>query len=225
MKVIIKIIGILLMGVCLVGCQGGGKSQQGMVDSQEETTTSQEQGVEEGSVSATTQTETRFANQGIMLNDNKAIVKLEGFEQHSLVEVTGLTTYPNPGERFSFTYKTPPQEGMGQIQIDGYQLLEGEKIVTIPINEGVSMAWNYTGSLIDVRTKEEYATGYIPEALNIPLDALSGNLSQLNKEMPVFLYCRSGNRSMQAAQILEEAGFQMIINIGGINDYTGELME
>lgn len=68
---------------------------------------------------------------------------------------------------------------------------------------------------IDVRTPEEYAAGHADRARNIPLDTISANLDQLEKNEPVYLICQTGNRSKKAAIILNEAGFNNVINITG----------
>lgn len=70
--------------------------------------------------------------------------------------------------------------------------------------------------LIDVRTPEEFVGGHIPGAVNISVDQLAQRLSEIPKDKPVVLYCRSGNRSNQAAQILERAGYSQIYDLGGI---------
>ncbi len=70
--------------------------------------------------------------------------------------------------------------------------------------------------LIDVRTPEEFAAGHIPGAVNISVDQLAQRLNEIPKDKPVVLYCRSGNRSSQAAQILERAGYAQIYDLGGI---------
>lgn len=70
--------------------------------------------------------------------------------------------------------------------------------------------------LIDVRTPEEFASGHIPGAVNISVDQLAQRLSEIPQDKPVVLYCRSGNRSNQAAQILERAGYTQIYDLGGI---------
>lgn len=70
--------------------------------------------------------------------------------------------------------------------------------------------------LIDVRTTEEFASGYINGAVNIPIDSIANRLSEIPKDQPVVLYCRSGNRSAQAARILENAGYTNIYDLGGI---------
>lgn len=70
--------------------------------------------------------------------------------------------------------------------------------------------------LIDVRTPEEFASGHIPGAVNISVDELAQRLNEIPQDKPVVLYCRSGNRSNQAAQILERAGYTQIYDLGGI---------
>lgn len=76
--------------------------------------------------------------------------------------------------------------------------------------------------LIDVRTSKEFNSGHIKGAKNI--DFFSGNFTtafnQLNKEKAVFLYCKSGGRSRQAAKRLVGLGFQEIYDLkGGIMNY------
>jgi hydroxyacylglutathione hydrolase len=63
------------------------------------------------------------------------------------------------------------------------------------------------GQLIDVRNPGEYRDGALPGARNIPLATLPGRLGELDPERPVLLYCRSGNRSVIAAALLEAHGF------------------
>ncbi len=68
---------------------------------------------------------------------------------------------------------------------------------------------------VDVRTPEEYAGGHAARAVNIPLDTLMSNLDRLEKNEPVYLICQSGRRSMQAAEMLKEAGFNNVLNVAG----------
>lgn len=81
---------------------------------------------------------------------------------------------------------------------------------------------------IDVRTPEEWAEGIIPasDMLNImnPQSFVAG-LENLNKEDTFFIYCRSGARSMQACQIMEQYGFKNVVNLeGGIMAWSGEIV-
>jgi len=70
--------------------------------------------------------------------------------------------------------------------------------------------------LIDVRTPEEYRGGYIPTAINIPVQDLPDGLPEVEKDFLVILYCRSGNRSATAVAIFREAGFINVVDFGGI---------
>lgn len=74
--------------------------------------------------------------------------------------------------------------------------------------------------LIDVRTPGEFADGYIEGAINLNVETLESNLDQIPRDKPVVLYCRSGNRSAVAADILESAGFTEIYDLGGIIDWA-----
>jgi rhodanese-related sulfurtransferase len=76
--------------------------------------------------------------------------------------------------------------------------------------------------LIDVRTTEEFSSGHIRGALNIPLDSLADHLSEIPDDQPVVVYCRSGNRSAQASQILAQAGYSSIYDLGGITTWTAQ---
>ncbi len=70
--------------------------------------------------------------------------------------------------------------------------------------------------LLDVRTPEEFASGHIPGAVNISVDMLASRLSEIPTNQPVIVYCRSGNRSATASNILAEAGYSSIYDLGGI---------
>ena len=78
--------------------------------------------------------------------------------------------------------------------------------------------------LVDVRTPEEYAAGHIPGSINIPLDRILDIKNVVSdKNNPLYVYCRSGRRSSQAASALEKAGYTRVVNIGGIMDYKGRI--
>lgn len=68
--------------------------------------------------------------------------------------------------------------------------------------------------LVDVRTPAEFASGSAKGAVNIPLNSLSQNLSKLKGKKKIIVFCRSGNRSGQAKRILEQNGFENVINGG-----------
>jgi rhodanese-related sulfurtransferase len=70
--------------------------------------------------------------------------------------------------------------------------------------------------IVDVRTKNEYASGHIKGSVNIPLDTLPKNLSMFkDKNKPVITCCASGMRSAAAKSILKTNGFTEVYNGGG----------
>lgn len=79
-----------------------------------------------------------------------------------------------------------------------------------------------THTLIDVRTAEEFASGHIAGAVNIPVEVLASRLSDVPRDRTVVVYCRSGNRSKQAAEILSKAGYSDIRDLGGLNAWSAQ---
>lgn len=77
-----------------------------------------------------------------------------------------------------------------------------------------------TGSLlVDVRTTEEFNQGHIEGATLLPLLSIqSGTIPSQDKSKPLYVYCRSGNRSAEAKQILERSGFTNVIDLGAMSD-------
>lgn len=71
--------------------------------------------------------------------------------------------------------------------------------------------------ILDVRTKGEFASGAIENAMLIPIDALASNLEKIAayKDKTVIVYCRSGNRSSTASKFLAGEGFTHILNMSG----------
>ena len=61
--------------------------------------------------------------------------------------------------------------------------------------------------LVDVRAEHEWEAGRIAGATHLPLAELAERAGELDKDRPVVLYCRGGNRSTMAAEALAEAGF------------------
>ncbi len=68
--------------------------------------------------------------------------------------------------------------------------------------------------LVDVRTPAEFEEGSVKGAVNIPLDKLSTELANFKNKKNIVVFCKSGGRSGQAKSILEQSGFQNIINGG-----------
>lgn len=76
-------------------------------------------------------------------------------------------------------------------------------------------------TILDVRTADEYKSGYITNAILIPISKLESKLSELTKfkDKKILVYCASGNRSISASRILHENGFHTYNINGGINNW------
>lgn len=78
--------------------------------------------------------------------------------------------------------------------------------------------------VLDVREPDEFAEGHIIGAVNLPLSALKQeNQPNLDKSQKYLVICRSGNRSIQASDILFEAGFNVTNVSEGMATWTGEI--
>lgn len=76
--------------------------------------------------------------------------------------------------------------------------------------------------LLDVREPDEYAESHLPGAVNISLnsdDFVPQVEQRFEKSKPVYVYCRSGRRSLKAAELLAAKGYRMINLEGGILDW------
>ena len=74
--------------------------------------------------------------------------------------------------------------------------------------------------LVDVRSAGEFASGSAKGAVNIPLDRINSQLAKFKGKKNIVVFCRSGNRSAQAKSILEQNGFQNVVNGGTWNNVS-----
>ena len=75
--------------------------------------------------------------------------------------------------------------------------------------------------IVDVRSAEERAAGYIPGTVHVPLAEIA--TLEADKDTPLFLYSRSGQQSVSGCKFLEELGFTHVTNLGGVVDYKGPM--
>lgn len=80
--------------------------------------------------------------------------------------------------------------------------------------------------ILDVRTAQEFASGHIPGAALLPNETIGTEDIPLlpDKDQLILVYCRSGNRSKQAAEKLAQLGYTNIVEFGGINSWTGKIV-
>ncbi|WP_435603775.1 MBL fold metallo-hydrolase [Streptomyces sp. bgisy130] len=91
----------------------------------------------------------------------------------------------------------------------------------IPLGSPPANAQPTDIQLIDVRNPSEYEAGALPGARNLPLAGLSHRITELDPSRPVVLYCRSGNRSVIAAALLEAHGFSEVCDVIGGYEAVG----
>ena len=72
--------------------------------------------------------------------------------------------------------------------------------------------------IVDVRTKEEYDTGHVKDAINIPVDTIDDKV-ELDKNKTIIVYCRSGKRSATAKQKLVDLGYK-VYDLGAYESIT-----
>ena len=79
--------------------------------------------------------------------------------------------------------------------------------------------------IVDVRSLEEVKTGIIQDAIHIEWTQIDEEINNIDitKDQPIYLYCRSGNRSGKAILMLEKKGFTNVINVGGIDEASKKL--
>lgn len=111
----------------------------------------------------------------------------------------------------------------------GYTQFENNSIKTISINELEQKLQDPKSSniiFVDVREPHEYEAGHIKGMKNIPLSTLKSDYKGLSKDAEIALLCRSGKRSLQAANILKDYGYGNVVSVsGGIQEWQGEIIK
>lgn len=78
--------------------------------------------------------------------------------------------------------------------------------------------------LVDTRTREEYLSGHIPGAIHRDYREIGQDLPTTDRDAFIVVYCRTGVRSNRAARTLRRAGFERVLDWGGIIDWPYEVV-
>ena len=78
--------------------------------------------------------------------------------------------------------------------------------------------------LYDVRTPEEYISGHIPGAINVPVSEIPKGIPRKLKHQPVVVYCQAGGRAMMASTALTDKGFTNVANFSSVANWEGALV-
>ena len=102
-------------------------------------------------------------------------------------------------------------------------------IIQVPVitpQEAEAMMAGENVVILDVRMQYEFDAGHIKNAVLLPLPELVERVGSIipNKDYTILIYCRSGNRSYNAAYILIEMGYTSVYDFGGIRSWHGEIV-
>ena len=108
------------------------------------------------------------------------------------------------------------------MHIQNFNLLRIYALATLLLS---SIVFSDEPLIVDVRSLEEVKTGIIQDAIHIEWTQIDKEINDIDvtKDQPIFLYCRSGNRSGKATVILEKIGFTNVVNAGGIKEAAKKL--
>lgn len=76
--------------------------------------------------------------------------------------------------------------------------------------------------VIDVRETDEYATGHVPGAVNLPLSTINENLASVPQDTPVYVICQAGGRSAKATELFTGLGLDATNVTGGTQAWIDE---
>jgi len=113
-------------------------------------------------------------------------------------------------------YNLAAENGYEKTADSGWQSISQDKAKEMMALDGGQI-------IVDVRRQDEYDAGHIPGAVLIPNESIG---AEQPEELPdldqmILIYCRSGNRSKQAAQKLADMGYRNVYEFGGINTWDG----
>ncbi len=95
--------------------------------------------------------------------------------------------------------------------------IDGEKVY--------QMIKNKDTYIIDVREDYEYKSGHLPNSYNIPLGHINSiSLNNFSHTSTIIVYCRNGNRSNTAANLLIKLGYENVYDMGGITNWPYDLV-
>ena len=113
--------------------------------------------------------------------------------------------------------KCPTGDGAsyGQIVVMQYESKGDAKFTELTVKDAEKLIKNSKPLILDVRTPNEFYKGHLPNAKLIPLQQLEQRLSEIEdyKNKAILVYCRSGNRSTVASEILISKGFKKLHNL------------
>lgn len=174
--------------------------------------------------------------EGVLLNGTSILItnsSESSLAKGELVSVTMPQGAPAPPVGSLFRYEImdaireswPPQASA--VKIDEIKSAAGPLIISFDTAEDILMHLGENTHFIDVRTAEEYISGHVSGAKNIDVAVIRSEIATAvpEKSDVVILYCRSGNRSNQAARMLQDMGYSVLMDAGGIISFKGDVVQ
>lgn len=118
-------------------------------------------------------------------------------------------------QEIEHAYAPPFSSAKDPVNMAGFiaeNILEGD--VRVVHWQAIENAGNEE-MILDIRTREEYESGHIDGAINIPLDELRDRLSEVPKDKLIYVYCAVGLRGYTASRILMQRGYESVYNLSG----------
>ena len=109
---------------------------------------------------------------------------------------------------------------VGACHADGQTQIQTQQVAPNAVTQQATQDNKAKGVWIDVRSADEYNQGHLTGAVNITHTQISDKIASIapNKDQPIHLYCRSGNRANVALQELKKLGYTNVTNHGGYDD-------
>lgn len=152
------------------------------------------------------------------------IVGREGVDKRIDVLATAIHCQMKATELASLdlAYAPPYSSAKDPVNMAGFMIenMVTDKVKQFHWNEVEDLPRDGSVTLLDVRTKGEYARGHAEGFINIPVDELREHIKELDQTKPIYLICQSGLRSYIASRILMQQGFEVSHLSGGYGFYS-----
>jgi len=104
-----------------------------------------------------------------------------------------------------------------------HSVRRGKGGAQLSVQDAIQLANRQHGIFVDIRSADQFKTGSVPQARNIPGDELEAKADSLPKSKPIILVCDNGTRTGPAAGTLRKLGFEQVFSMqGGLRSWTQE---
>ncbi len=138
-----------------------------------------------------------------------------------------IVVYCNTGKKSAEAAKTLVENGYKDVTdaqgVKDYEYKNIVKYTSLTAQQFEKMDKNYT--LIDVRPVDSYNEGHLEGAISVPLEELEDHLDEIPTDKPVVAYCYVGTMSAEAANTLQEKGYEAYNLLDGTDEYDFGLVK